>query len=177
MYVFQTHYNFACCMQLLPQTAHSACLPNSASLPGKPSFAPSPLVAGLPATFNFGTFPGTSGLASHPNDIRNGLLCYGGCAESNTSVRISRAQLAVSKPAPFAFSLPLDLCFLSQGLCGTALRGPRPQPNPAPFLLPSFAPQVLPHPIHPPTQPHPTSMHPAPLGPHTTLSHSHATTH
>lgn len=45
-------------LQFLPQTAYSACPPNSEFLPGKPSFAPNPLVAGLPATFNFGTFPG-----------------------------------------------------------------------------------------------------------------------
>ena len=32
--------------------------PNSETLPGRPSFAPNPLVAGLPATLNFGTFPG-----------------------------------------------------------------------------------------------------------------------
>ena len=64
-------------------------------------------------------------------------------AEYNTTFRISRAQLAASKPAPFGFSLPVDLCLLGVGLCGTTLRGSRTQPNPVPFLLPNFAPQVL----------------------------------
>ena len=63
-------------------------------------------------------------------------------ADTNASLRVTRAQLAVYKPAPFEFSLPLDLCLLDLGLCGPALKGPKPQPSPAPFLLPNFAPQV-----------------------------------
>lgn len=94
------------------------------------------------------------------------------CIESNTSVRISRAQLAVSKPAPLGFSLPLDLCSLNQGLCGTALKGPRPQPSPAPFLLPSFAAQVL-LTLHYPTPSAPTTPTPHHLiQPHYTLPHA-----
>lgn len=45
-------------VQSLLQTAYAVCPANSETLPGRPSFAPNPLVAGLPATFNFGTFPG-----------------------------------------------------------------------------------------------------------------------
>lgn len=68
-------------LQFLARTADSACLPNSASLPGKPSFAPNPLVAGLPATFNFGTFPGKGGQSANPGSLCRGTsrdpLCHG----------------------------------------------------------------------------------------------------
>ena len=82
----------------------------------------------------------TSGTHHH---VLNASHCVVAVAEYNTTFKISRAQLAVSKPAPFGFSLPLDLCLLGVGLCGTTLRGSRTQPSPVPFLLPNFAPQVI----------------------------------
>ncbi|KAL0019493.1 hypothetical protein WJX79_004286 [Trebouxia sp. C0005] len=108
LFIFAVLGQYCCC----------TCPVKSVPLPGTLSFTPETLVAGLPATFNFGTFP-----------------------RYNTSVKVTKSQLAVTKPPPSNFSWSIDLCLLDLALCGSVLTSAKPQLSPAPFLLPNYAPQ------------------------------------
>ena len=57
-------------------------------------------------------------------------------------MKVTRGQLAVTKPPPSNFSWSIDMCLLDLELCGSVLTSAKPQLSPAPFLLPNYAPQV-----------------------------------
>ncbi|KAA6416860.1 MAG: hypothetical protein FRX49_13176, partial [Trebouxia sp. A1-2] len=80
----------------------------------------------------------------------------------NTSVKVTKSQLAVTKPPPSNFSWSIDLCLLDLALCGSVLTSAKPQLSPAPFLLPNYAPQVASKVGSPLPSPKPGAATPAP---------------